>query len=86
MKLHSKSNARDKAIKPCSFKNLVNKRWTALISKFLKMYITHTESEEGASLRKKQGRLQEVGVTCLQKLWFQQSWPRFPHYPILYYA
>ena len=33
--------------------------------------VTFTESEEGASLRKKQERLQEVGVTCLQKLWFQ---------------
>ena len=48
--------------------------------------VTHTESEEGASLKKKQGRLREVGVTCLQKLWFQQSWPIFPHSPILYYA
>ena len=48
--------------------------------------VTLTESEEGASLRKKQERLQEVGVTCLQNLWFQQSWPRFPHCPILYYA
>ena len=35
--------------------------------------VTFTESEEGASLRKKQERLQDVGVTCLQKLWFQQS-------------
>ena len=52
----------------------------------LSQNVTHTESEEGASLKKKQGRLQEVGVTRLQKLWFQQSWPIFPHSPILYYA
>ena len=51
----------------------------------ISLNVTHTESEEGASLRKKQG-IQEVGVTCLQKLWFQQSWPRFPHCPKLHYA